>query len=186
MLNPISYDFTLFETAWGPMAFACRGELIIELILPRLDEESIRGELHDKLAPATINFQKNLLPQLQQELKNYFAGRQTTFTGKLDFSSTGAFALRALQACAKIPAGATITYGALAARAGNPRAARAAGGVMARNRVPLLVPCHRVIAADGALRGFSANGGLALKKRMLDHEKRMIQPAKNFSLSIPA
>ena len=72
--------------------------------------------------------------------------------------------------CRQIPPGSTLTYGELAARAGRPRAARAVGHCMATNRIPLIVPCHRVVCADGGLRGYSANGGLRLKQLLLDRE----------------
>ncbi len=70
----------------------------------------------------------------------------------------------------RVPHGATTTYGGLAALAGSPGAARAVGQIMARNPWPLLVPCHRVLGADGALTGFSAEGGLDLKRLLLEIE----------------
>lgn len=76
--------------------------------------------------------------------------------------------------CRQIPPGSTLTYGELAARAGRPRAARAVGNCMAANRIPLIVPCHRVVGADGGLRGYSANGGLRLKQNLLDLESRSV------------
>jgi methylated-DNA-[protein]-cysteine S-methyltransferase len=72
--------------------------------------------------------------------------------------------------CRQIPPGSTLTYGQLAAEAGRPRAARAVGRCMATNRIPLIVPCHRVVGSDGDLRGYSANGGLRLKQTLLDLE----------------
>jgi methylated-DNA-[protein]-cysteine S-methyltransferase len=71
------------------------------------------------------------------------------------------------EAARAIPAGATRTYGELAAQLGKPGAARAVGGVMARNPFPIIVPCHRVLAAGGRPGGFSAHGGLHTKMRML-------------------
>jgi methylated-DNA-[protein]-cysteine S-methyltransferase len=76
--------------------------------------------------------------------------------------------------CRRIPPGQTLTYGQLAARVGRPRAARAVGRVMATNRFPLIVPCHRVVAAGGVLGGFSAPQGLAMKKRLLAAEAASI------------
>lgn len=67
----------------------------------------------------------------------------------------------------EVPYGATITYGELAALSGSPGAARAVGQIMATNNWPLLIPCHRVLAADGSLSGYSAEGGVALKARLL-------------------
>lgn len=76
--------------------------------------------------------------------------------------------------CRQIPPGSTVTYGELAARTGRPRSARAVGNCMACNRIPLIVPCHRVVGADGGLRGYSANGGLRLKQSLLDLESRSV------------
>ncbi len=75
-----------------------------------------------------------------------------------------------LRACARIPYGRTRTYGALAREIGAPRAARAVGGAMAANPIPLLIPCHRVLAANNRMGGFSAEGGVGVKRRMLELE----------------
>jgi methylated-DNA-[protein]-cysteine S-methyltransferase len=80
------------------------------------------------------------------------------------------FQRRVVKACRAIPAGERRTYGQLAAAAGSPGAARAVGSVMAKNRVPLIVPCHRVVASGGKLGGFSAPRGLAMKRRLLELE----------------
>jgi O-6-methylguanine DNA methyltransferase len=77
------------------------------------------------------------------------------------------FQRRVVAACRSIPFGATRSYGELAAASGSPGAARAVGQVMASNRAPLIVPCHRVLAAGGKLGGFSAPNGLAMKRRLL-------------------
>lgn len=81
----------------------------------------------------------------------------------------GGFRGRALRACHLIPSGEVVTYGELAARAGSPRAARAAGSAMAANPLPLVIPCHRVVGAGGRLGRYSA-GGPAAKRRMLEVE----------------
>jgi O-6-methylguanine DNA methyltransferase len=75
-------------------------------------------------------------------------------------------------ALTRIPFGETRSYAEVAAMVGSPGAARAVGRANATNRLPLVVPCHRVIAADGTLGGF--NGGLHLKERLLEHEKRVL------------
>jgi methylated-DNA-[protein]-cysteine S-methyltransferase len=86
----------------------------------------------------------------------------------LDHLST--FQRRVVKACRAIPPGERRTYGELAAVAGSPGAARAVGSVMANNRVPLIVPCHRVVASGGKLGGFSSPQGLAMKWRLLELE----------------
>lgn len=77
------------------------------------------------------------------------------------------FTRKVLEHCRRIGYGQTCSYGQLAARAGHPRAARAVGRVMAANRVPLVVPCHRVLGSTGSLHGYSGCGGLAMKRRLL-------------------
>ncbi len=78
-----------------------------------------------------------------------------------------AFQRAVIDHCRRIPRGEVLTYGQLAERAGYPRSARAVGNVMATNRVPLIVPCHRVVGAGGNLGGFSAPQGLQMKRRLL-------------------
>ena len=85
----------------------------------------------------------------------------------LDLSHLSAFQSSVVSACRKIGRGRTRTYGELAAAAGSPGASRAVGSVMAKNRFPIIVPCHRVVGAGGSLGGFSARDGLSMKERML-------------------
>jgi methylated-DNA-[protein]-cysteine S-methyltransferase len=87
----------------------------------------------------------------------------------VDLAGVAGFTRRVLDAARAIPAGTTVTYGELARRAGSPRACRAAGQVMARNPIPLVIPCHRVVAAVGP-GGYA--GGLAMKARLLALESR--------------
>ena len=113
------------------------------------------------------------LDDLERELIAYFAGQPVNFTVPLAPAGLTPFQVRVLEQCRLIPYGEVRTYGWLAARVGKPGAARAVGQAMARNPLPLLIPCHRVVAADG-LGGFG--GGLALKARLLDQERRGGQP----------
>lgn len=87
----------------------------------------------------------------------------------LDLTGYTEFQRRVVQTCRKIPPGKTLSYGQLAEAVGRPRAARAVGTVMSQNRFPLIVPCHRVVAAN-SLGGFSAPDGLSLKRRLLAME----------------
>lgn len=90
----------------------------------------------------------------------------------IDVESLTAFQRKVLAACRAIPPGETRTYGQLAAAGGSPKASRAAGSVMARNRFPLVVPCHRIVGSSGSLGGFSAPQGIAMKRRLLDAEQQ--------------
>ena len=112
---------------------------------------------------------------LVEQLTGYADGELPDFSGvHLDFGSRSAFAQRVLNQCRQIPWGHRITYGHLAARCGSPGAARAVGNVMANNPLPLIIPCHRVVGAAGALGGFSAPSGISMKRRLLGLESEML------------
>lgn len=102
-------------------------------------------------------------------MEAYFATGKDRFSSFTpDYAGMTPFRKRVMEELRKVPAGSTVTYGQLAAAAGSPGAARAVGNVMAMNPVPLLVPCHRVVATDG-LGGFA--GGLDVKRALLELEK---------------
>jgi methylated-DNA-[protein]-cysteine S-methyltransferase len=105
------------------------------------------------------------------ELEAYFAGRLQTFSIPLDLGAAGPFDRAVWAAAREIPYGETVSYGELAAMAGYPRAARAAGNAMARCPFFPVVPCHRVIHADGSIGGWG--GDTWIKRWLLDHERRV-------------
>ncbi len=115
-------------------------------------------------------------PDLVSRLQQYADGHPDDFSDiAVDTTHLTQFGKRVTKACRAIPYGRTASYAALAAEAGSPRAARAVGQCMANNRVPLIVPCHRVVGAAGRLGGFSAPGGVSLKRRLLEMESRSSQ-----------
>jgi methylated-DNA-[protein]-cysteine S-methyltransferase len=103
-----------------------------------------------------------------RELDEYFAGTRRRFDLPLDLRALPPFTLGVLNELARVPYGETTTYGALAQRVGHPRAARAVGTVMNRNRIPIVLPCHRVVGATGDLTGYA--GGLGRKSTLLELE----------------
>ena len=101
-------------------------------------------------------------------LTRYAAGETVSFAQvRPDMTGKSPFQRAVIQACRKIPRGAVRSYGQLATAAGSPGAARAVGTVMRTNRLPLIVPCHRVIGSGNALGGYSGPSGLTLKRRLL-------------------
>src|SRR5262249_27222535 len=104
-------------------------------------------------------------------LKLFAGGETVDFADvPLSLEHLTTFGKRVIAACRQIPWGQTKTYGDLAAECGSPGAARAVGSVMAKNRYPLIVPCHRVLAAGGDIGGYSAPDGLTMKRRLLAME----------------
>lgn len=101
------------------------------------------------------------------QLRDYLAGRRNSFDLPVDLSGVTAFQRKVLRAAAEVPAGLVATYGEIAQRIGRPRAARAVGQALARNPIPIVVPCHRVVAADGSLTGYSGGAGVETKARLL-------------------
>ena len=110
-----------------------------------------------------------LLKQAAAELADYFAGKRKEFSLPLSPKGTD-FQQRVWTALCQIPYGQTWSYAQLAAAVGNPRACRAVGGANGKNPLPIFIPCHRVIAADGTLGGYS--DGLEKKKALLQLESR--------------
>jgi methylated-DNA-[protein]-cysteine S-methyltransferase len=108
------------------------------------------------------------LATLKQQLDEYFRGERRAFDVAIDLTEGTAFQRAVWAELARIPYGATISYRELARRVGAPKAVRAVGSANGRNPVSILVPCHRVIAADGTLGGYG--GGLATKRFLLDLE----------------
>jgi methylated-DNA-[protein]-cysteine S-methyltransferase len=112
------------------------------------------------------------IQDLIAKLRQFAEGQPVDFSEvRLEFDRLSPFARRVVDACRRIPWGQVRTYGQLAAVCGSPGAARAVGSVMAKNRFPLVVPCHRVLAAGGELGGYSAPTGLKMKRRLLEMER---------------
>jgi methylated-DNA-[protein]-cysteine S-methyltransferase len=111
------------------------------------------------------------IADLAARLQSYAAGCNERFDDvPLDLSHLSGFQARVVRACRKIGRGKVRSYGDLAAAAGSPGAARAVGTVMAKNRYPIIIPCHRVIGSAGTIGGFSARNGINMKRRMLELE----------------
>jgi methylated-DNA-[protein]-cysteine S-methyltransferase len=105
-----------------------------------------------------------------EQVRDYFRGTKVSWKVEIDWREVSTFRCRVLEACRRIPFGATASYADLARAAGSPGAARAVGSAMATNPLPLIVPCHRVLRSDGSLGGFSSPQGTSQKERMLKLE----------------
>lgn len=101
------------------------------------------------------------------QIQEYFVGKRKVFELPLDLKGVTDFRRRVLLETKNIPFGRTTTYGQLAASVKRPKAARAVGGAMAHNPLPLVIPCHRVVAGDGSMHGYSSPGGISTKVLLL-------------------
>jgi len=158
---------TTLVTPLGTLALAAspRGLRRIDFLAPR---QGRRGQRNPALpsSPLTREARQHLARAVGQ-LREYFAGRRTAFDLPLDLEGT-AHQRRVWRALLGIPFGRTLSYGALARRLGSPRAARAVGRACSTNPVPVVVPCHRVVAGNGALQGYE--GGVWRKRALLELE----------------
>ena len=164
--------FATFDTLWGCFGLAADGDAVCRTYLPQPDAGRLARLIADDIGNAARQ-ESGLMRHLQERIEAYFEGENVDFSTDpaVSLSGHGAFDQTVLATCRQIGPGHTVTYGQLAEEAGSPGAARAVGSVMARNPIPLIIPCHRVLRSDGSLGGFSAPGGIAVKQRMLELER---------------
>jgi methylated-DNA-[protein]-cysteine S-methyltransferase len=129
--------------------------------------DTVLGELARRVSPRVVEAPA-ALDAVRRELDEYFEGRRTGFEIPIDWRLHDGFGRRVLRATARIPFGKVLTYGEVAAKAGSPRAYRAAGNALGSNRMPIVVPCHRVVASGGKLGGYT--GGVERKRYLLGLE----------------
>jgi methylated-DNA-[protein]-cysteine S-methyltransferase len=174
-MNNIMLCYTVFRTKWGYFGLAGTEDAICRTFLPGLQRQQVEQGLLASLHGADDSSRQNKHFQrhLQERIRAYYEGEAVDFSldPHVDLNGSGLFAGKVLQACRKVIFGRTTTYSDLAQQVGSPRAARAVGSVMASNPIPLIIPCHRVLRTDGGLGGFSAPGGIAIKQKMLLHER---------------
>jgi methylated-DNA-[protein]-cysteine S-methyltransferase len=165
------HTFALFETAIGWCGIAWNGRGIAGVQLPEADEQHTRDRMLQRFPAAGEAIPP---PEIRGVLDNIVAlldGEPSDFSdAELDMDGVPPFHRRVYEVARSIPPGRTLSYGEVAARLGAPGAARAVGQALGQNPFPILVPCHRVLAAGGKIGGFSAHGGTATKQRMLTLE----------------
>ena len=167
-MSALYYD--VIETPFGWMGLLVSPAGLRRTTLPQAEPDGCARLLGREAAIAEHNPER--FEALALRLDSYFNGGAAALADEpIAIDDATRFTRAAWLACQSIPLGETRSYGWLAARAGSPNASRAAGQAMARNRLPIVVPCHRVIAGDGGLRGFGEGAAqLDLKRRLLDLE----------------
>lgn len=158
-----------FETPVGTVRVASSGEGLCRVALPSESDEAFLAWLGDSFPGASIEPGETENHQVEEQLIGYFSGRTKEFSVPLDLKGT-AFQTRVWKAIAEIPHGQTRSYADIAARIGQPRACRAVGGANRANPIPIIIPCHRVVGANGSLTGYGGPQGVGLKARLLELE----------------
>ena len=125
----------------------------------------------NRFYPEAKQSSQQLVQNGLEQLKEYFLGKRRVFNVPLGSDSFTDFTRKVQQALLEVPYGSVVSYGQLAAMSGSPRAARAVGGVMSSNPFPLIVPCHRVVNADGRIGHYSAAHGTKTKAWLIDFER---------------
>lgn len=162
------HTYTLVKTTWGWFGFVSSDHRLVATYLPN-EREAVLSKMRREWGDVPED--RSALPAFQRDVRAYFEGRKVEFDVMLDEGRVSDFRHRVLRACRAIESGSTASYGELARRAGRPGASRAVGTIMARNRMPIVIPCHRVVRSDGSLGGFSSPGGLDEKQRLLELER---------------
>jgi len=162
--------FFLFDTPLGRCALVWRGDAIIGASLPERNDETMRRSLARRFPGAVEAEPPAFVREVAHRVARHFAGELQDFADVPIGLTASAFESAVYAAALAIPCGETRTYGELARAIGQPQAAQAVGIALGRNPVPILVPCHRILAGGGRSGGFSAPGGVATKFRILEIE----------------
>lgn len=175
--SPITAGHAVLETVIGFMGFAWSDKGLIRLCLPERSREAVERRLFRHGGVSSATGQPQWVVELIASIKAYAAGEDIDFSGvPVDLDGVDDFRLAIYDAARKLGFGETTTYGELAKRAGHSGLARETGAALGANPVPLVIPCHRILAAGGKIGGFSAPGGSATKERMLAMEGVRVGP----------
>ncbi len=171
--KPIYY--TIFNTEWGYFGLAATEDGLIRTHLPMPNPERVKVRILKNLPIAL--YSQWLFNPVQQRIIAYFRGARVDFLTSvpLVLNEFSPFTQRVLYGCRKIQFGQTMSYLELAKKLRHPTGSRAVAVALAKNPLPLIIPCHRVISSDGKISGFSAPGGITLKKRLLQLEQKVVK-----------
>ena len=161
----------VFSTDLDWFGLSGRNQQVTGLTIGHSSANNVRQAIQAKspdLHESSIDDESDWNPELRKRLQRFTQGELDEFQDvDLSIPLMTDFQHQVMTAVRNIPYGETVSYAELAERAGSPRAARAVGNIMASNRIPIIIPCHRVVAAGGKWGGFSAPQGVDLKKQIL-------------------
>jgi methylated-DNA-[protein]-cysteine S-methyltransferase len=159
--------YSMVDSPFGLLVVAATKKGVVRLSFDIESPDEVLEDLATRVSPRVLEA-PGMLDDARRELELYFDGRLHRFEVPLDWRLTQGFRLSVLRATARVPYGSTSTYSEVAAKAGSPRAYRAAGTALATNPIPIIVPCHRILHSGGGMGGYG--GGLQMKERLLKLE----------------
>jgi methylated-DNA-[protein]-cysteine S-methyltransferase len=163
--------FTLFDTPVGTCSLVWKGETVIGLRLPEASPAVTRTRIRRRWPEAQEQAPPTAMKRIIDRVLALLGGERVDLADiPLDFGASPEFHQRIYAVARTIPPGQTMTYGEIARRLGVPHESREVGQAMGKNPIAIIMPCHRVLGADGKMGGFSASGGVAIKRRILEIE----------------
>jgi methylated-DNA-[protein]-cysteine S-methyltransferase len=163
----LEVGYRTVDTPVGTLLLAATPRGLVRIAYASEGHDAVLQNLAQRVSPRVLNAPRRLDP-VARELDEYFAGQRRRFDLPLDWQLSAGFRRAVLTRLPTIGYGHTASYGKVAALAGNPKAVRAVGTACATNPLPVVVPCHRVVRADGSIGGYL--GGPAAKRTLLDLE----------------
>jgi methylated-DNA-[protein]-cysteine S-methyltransferase len=158
----------IFQSSWGWMGIAESSKGIQTIILPMRSKRAVESELRAQSSEPLQQGASARLDVARSQLLDYLGSKRHTFDIPLDLSQGTAFQRQVWRVLLRVPYGKLRSYQWVAARVGGPQYARAVGNAVGANPVPMVIPCHRIVAQDATLGGFS--GGLSMKRKLLSLE----------------
>jgi len=166
--NHLLRYYSIFKTTIGWCGVVNSKKKTLRILIGYPKQEQILRRILDEFDNSIIKSPAR--GDMVEKIKGYLSGEKVFFRCAIDWSSLSPFQQKVFKAVRKVSYGRVETYGSLAQKVGCPGASRAVGRALSRNPFPLVIPCHRIVRGDGKLGGFSAVGGIRLKRKLLKLE----------------
>ena len=163
----------IFKSPWGWMGISESSKGIQGIVLPKRSKRAVESDLRALSKEPWQQGESARLTAARHQLSDYLAGKRSTFDVPLDLSAGTSFQRQVWRTLQRVPYSKLRSYRWIAARVGGPQYARAVGNAVGANPLPIVIPCHRIVAHDASLGGFS--GGLSMKRKLLSLEGTLTQ-----------
>ena len=163
----------IFKSPWGWMGISESAKGIRSIVLPKRSKRAVESDLSAEFSESVQQGESASLEAARRQLLDYLTGKRNSFDMPIDLTGGTSFQRKVWRTLQRVPYGKLRSYQWIAARVGGPQYARAVGNAVGANPLPIVIPCHRIVAHDASLGGFS--GGLSMKRKLLCLEGTLIQ-----------